>query len=144
MGKTPFNGKNYNEILAQNRAADIKLTGPEYLRVPSSAMDLLKKCLEKVIKFINFENSFQMPLYNNSIIIISAKNKLLLNSSTFNKQDPKLRITSQEAVNHPFITEEDKKKPDQSYEDDEVNVEGNIGEFDKSNRFDMSKFSKSP
>lgn len=33
MGKSPFNGKTYNEVLAQNRSGTVKLDGPEYLRL---------------------------------------------------------------------------------------------------------------
>ena len=45
MGKSPFNGKNYNEVLTLNREANVKLEGPEYLRVPLDAFDLLRKLL---------------------------------------------------------------------------------------------------
>jgi len=45
MGKSPFNGKNYNEVLTLNREANVKLEGPEYLRVPLDAFDLLRKML---------------------------------------------------------------------------------------------------
>jgi len=34
LGKTPFNGKNYNEILAQNRASNISFEGTDYLKLP--------------------------------------------------------------------------------------------------------------
>lgn len=46
LGKTPFNGKNYNEILAQNRASNISFEGTEYLKLPLPAYDLLKKMLD--------------------------------------------------------------------------------------------------
>jgi len=45
MGKSPFNGKNYNEVLTLNREANVKLEGPEYLRVPLDAFDLLRRML---------------------------------------------------------------------------------------------------
>lgn len=45
LGKSPFNGKTYNEVLTLNREANVKLEGPEYLRVPINAYDLLKKML---------------------------------------------------------------------------------------------------
>lgn len=47
MGKSPFNGKTYNEVLAQNRAGTVKLDGPEYLRLSIDTHDLLKRMLEK-------------------------------------------------------------------------------------------------
>jgi len=34
MGKSPFNGKTYNEVLTLNREANIKLDSIEYLRMP--------------------------------------------------------------------------------------------------------------
>ncbi|KAL4468378.1 hypothetical protein ABPG72_012272 [Tetrahymena utriculariae] len=46
LGRTPFNGKNYNEILAQNRASNISFEGTEYLKLPLPAYDLLKKMLD--------------------------------------------------------------------------------------------------
>lgn len=47
IGKSPFNGKTYNEVLTLNREANIKLDSPEYLRIPIDAFDLLRKMLEK-------------------------------------------------------------------------------------------------
>lgn len=33
LGKSPFNGKTYNEVLAQNRAGTVLFNSPDYLRV---------------------------------------------------------------------------------------------------------------
>ena len=45
MGKSPFNGKDYNEVLNLNRKANVSLEGADYLRVPLDAFDLLRKML---------------------------------------------------------------------------------------------------
>jgi len=47
IGKSLFSGKTYNDILTQNRQSNIKLEGPEYLSIPKSAFELLKRMLEK-------------------------------------------------------------------------------------------------
>lgn len=65
VGRSPFNGQTYNEVLAQNRAGTVNLNGPEFLRVQQDSFDLLKQMLEK---------------------------------------DPKKRITSAIAINHPYFT----------------------------------------
>ena len=46
-GKSAFPGKNYNEVLSQNRASNIPLTGDIFKSVPHNAMDLLGKMLKK-------------------------------------------------------------------------------------------------
>lgn len=45
MGKSIFPGTKYADILAQNRACDIKFHGSEYEKVDPDVMDLLKKML---------------------------------------------------------------------------------------------------
>lgn len=46
-GKSAFPGKNYNQVLAQNRSSNIPLNGEIFKSVPSHAMDLLGKMLKK-------------------------------------------------------------------------------------------------
>lgn len=45
LGTSPFYGTSYKEVLTINKKANIKLTGAEYLSVPSKAFDLLSKML---------------------------------------------------------------------------------------------------
>ena len=54
LGKSPFPGKTYNEVLAENRACNINFEQTEYKRLPSastyivnSALDLLRRMLDK-------------------------------------------------------------------------------------------------
>lgn len=47
MGKSPFSGKSYNEVLTQNRACEFKLDGPEYSKVNSQIHELIVGLLEK-------------------------------------------------------------------------------------------------
>lgn len=47
MGKSPFSGKSYNEVLTQNRACDFKLEGPEFGKVNPKIHELLIGLLEK-------------------------------------------------------------------------------------------------
>eukprot|EP00825_Cyclidium_porcatum_P034018 TRINITY_DN358_c0_g1_i5.p1 TRINITY_DN358_c0_g1~~TRINITY_DN358_c0_g1_i5.p1 ORF type:complete len:290 (-),score=47.62 TRINITY_DN358_c0_g1_i5:185-1054(-) len=124
MGKSPFNGKTYNEVLAQNRAGNVKLDGPEYLRITTDTHDLLKKMLEK---------------------------------------DPKKRISSQQALLHPYFTkvvnkqpskvpQEQQKEADKEFDDldDEICEDDKDGQINKtmnqfnSNqvKFDMAKLNK--
>ena len=46
-GRSAFPGKNYNQVLAQNRSSNIPLTGDLFKNVPTVAMDLLGKMLKK-------------------------------------------------------------------------------------------------
>lgn len=47
MGKSPFSGKSYNEVLTQNRACDFNLEGPEFAKVNVKIHELLIGMLEK-------------------------------------------------------------------------------------------------
>lgn len=47
FGKSAFPGKTYNEVLAQNRAANIDLEGEEYRQLPPETLDLLGRMLKK-------------------------------------------------------------------------------------------------
>jgi calcium-dependent protein kinase len=47
FGKSIFPGKNYNEVLAQNRACDYNLDQKQYLDLGSETYDLLKRMLDK-------------------------------------------------------------------------------------------------
>jgi serine/threonine protein kinase len=47
FGKSAFPGTTYNEVLAQNRAANIDLSGEEYKKWGEDAYDLLVKMLKK-------------------------------------------------------------------------------------------------
>lgn len=47
LGKSAFKGTTYNEVLSQNRACDFRLEGPEYDRLTTEALDLLKKMLRR-------------------------------------------------------------------------------------------------
>jgi len=47
FGKSPFNGKTYNDILSQNRAAEINWTDNMYKKIPDSILTVLKHMLEK-------------------------------------------------------------------------------------------------
>ena len=47
MGKSPFSGKSYNEVLTQNRACDFKLDGSEYSKLNPKIHELLLGLLEK-------------------------------------------------------------------------------------------------
>ena len=46
-GKSAFPGTTYNEVLSQNRAANIDLSGEEYKRAGEQALDLLGLMLKK-------------------------------------------------------------------------------------------------
>lgn len=46
-GKSAFPGTTYNEVLSQNRAANIDLSGEEYKKVGEDALDLLSMMLKK-------------------------------------------------------------------------------------------------
>jgi calcium-dependent protein kinase len=46
-GKSAFPGTTYNEVLSQNRAAIIELTGDDYKKVNPQALDLLEHLLKK-------------------------------------------------------------------------------------------------
>ena len=47
FGKSAFPGTTYNEVLSQNRAANIDLTGEEYKKIGPDALDLLSMMLKK-------------------------------------------------------------------------------------------------
>ena len=47
MGKSAFPGKNYDEVLSQNRASNINLKGEEYKKITPETLDLLEKMLKK-------------------------------------------------------------------------------------------------
>lgn len=47
LGKPPFPGSEYNEVLAQNRACKIDFTKDMYQKIPSEWLDLMKRLLEK-------------------------------------------------------------------------------------------------
>jgi serine/threonine protein kinase len=47
MGKSPFSGKTYNEVLTQNRLCNISFEGFEYSRLSEVTLDLLKRLLDK-------------------------------------------------------------------------------------------------
>ncbi|EGR27845.1 protein kinase domain protein [Ichthyophthirius multifiliis] len=64
VGKSPFNGKTYEEILAQNRASNIILEGTGYLKLPLEAYDLLKKMLiNDPKKRITAKKALQHPFF---------------------------------------------------------------------------------
>ena len=46
-GKSAFPGTTYNEVLSQNRAANIDLSGEEYKKIEEDALDLLSMMLKK-------------------------------------------------------------------------------------------------
>ena len=47
MGRSAFPGKNYDEVLSQNRASNINLKGEEYKKFSTETIDLLEKMLKK-------------------------------------------------------------------------------------------------
>ena len=47
LGVSAFPGKNYNEVLAQNRASNIPLEGEAYRKLDPAALNLLAKMLKK-------------------------------------------------------------------------------------------------
>lgn len=47
FGCSVFEGKKYNEILTQNRACDFTFNKELYSKIPSNALDLLVKMLER-------------------------------------------------------------------------------------------------
>jgi len=47
FGKSAFPGTTYNEVLSQNRAANIDLSGEEYKKVGDDALELLSMMLKK-------------------------------------------------------------------------------------------------
>ncbi len=47
FGKSAFSGTSYNEVLAQNRAANIDLNEENCKKVDEDALDLLKMMLKK-------------------------------------------------------------------------------------------------
>lgn len=86
IGKSPFDGKTYNDILSQNRACNIKLDGVEYLRLPLQS---------NTLKFSSF---FLSILINNCIFYLAYD---LLKRML--EKDPRQRITSAEALRHPYF-----------------------------------------
>lgn len=46
-GKSAFPGTTYNEVLSQNRAANVDLSGEDYKKVGVEALDLLVMMLKK-------------------------------------------------------------------------------------------------
>lgn len=46
-GKSAFPGTTYNEVLSQNRAANVDLSSEDYKRVGEDALDLLVMMLKK-------------------------------------------------------------------------------------------------
>lgn len=46
-GRSAFSGTTYNEVLSQNRAANIDLSGDLYHKLPPESMDLLRGLLKK-------------------------------------------------------------------------------------------------
>ena len=47
LGYSAFPGKNYNDVLHQNRASNITFEGTDYQALDPNALDLLKKMLKK-------------------------------------------------------------------------------------------------
>lgn len=47
FGKSAFNGKTYNEVLSQNRAANIDFSDEEYKKIAPDALDLMVQMLKK-------------------------------------------------------------------------------------------------
>lgn len=47
FGKSAFPGTTYNEVLSQNRAANIDLSGDDYKKIGEEALDLLSMMLKK-------------------------------------------------------------------------------------------------
>jgi len=47
LGKSPFGGKDYNQVLQLNRDANVKFEGSEFNKLPKDALDLLTKMLQK-------------------------------------------------------------------------------------------------
>jgi hypothetical protein len=45
LGKPPFPGSEYNEVLAQNRACKIDFTKDMYQKIPPEWLELMKKLL---------------------------------------------------------------------------------------------------
>ncbi|KAL4438341.1 hypothetical protein ABPG74_009764 [Tetrahymena malaccensis] len=85
IGKSPFDGKTYNDILSQNRACNIKFDSVEYLKLPLQTYDLLKKMLEKDPKNrINAADALKHPFFdsNNQVKPIQQSNSQTLNDST--------------------------------------------------------------
>lgn len=65
LGKTPFYGKNYNEILNLNRKAEINFKGPEYLRISIKSYDLLQKMLmNDPSKRITAKEALEHPFFD--------------------------------------------------------------------------------
>ena len=85
LGKTPFNGKNYNEILAQNRASNISFEGTDYLKLPLPG---------KIIKFILLTTI--LTLINKFILFYLFLAYDLLKKMLDN--DPKTRIPAKKAL----------------------------------------------
>lgn len=47
LGKSPFTGKTYQEILYQNKQSNFNFNKPEYRALNAEALNLLKQMLEK-------------------------------------------------------------------------------------------------
>ena len=47
MGRSAFPGKNYDEVLSQNRACNISFKGEEYQKLTPQTLDLLERMLKK-------------------------------------------------------------------------------------------------
>lgn len=63
-GKSAFPGTTYNEVLSQNRAANIDLSGEEYKKAGEDALDLLQMMLKKKpIERITAEQAVNHPYF---------------------------------------------------------------------------------
>lgn len=63
IGKPPFNGKTYNEVLAQNRAGIVKLDGPEFLRVPNMGKNNKLNTIFNIVYKLKFFPKNQPMIY---------------------------------------------------------------------------------
>lgn len=64
-GKSAFPGTTYNEVLSQNRAANIDLSGDDYKKVGDEALDLLGLMLKKKpTERITADQALNHPYFN--------------------------------------------------------------------------------
>lgn len=67
FGKSAFSGRNYDEVVSQNRACNIDLSGEEYRKHGDEAYDLLVKMLKKNPKErITAKEALKHPFFDSS------------------------------------------------------------------------------
>jgi|JI6StandDraft_1071083.scaffolds.fasta_scaffold05101_3 serine/threonine protein kinase len=116
MGKSPFPGKTYNEVLAQNRACNINFDTEDCQKLPAvsttisySALSLLKSMLDRNPQTrITAKDALQHPFLNNHTDYSgnSMKEELTMPNTATSMKQPlnKTSIMVNGACNSPLMT----------------------------------------